>query len=154
MRWGYYAVRLVIVLVLLAAAGFLPSDRGPADRYRYREGDIARDRIVAPYDFRVEKDETSLRREQELAAASVAPVFAIDGRVSSDMLNRFALFEEKVLAVVMDPKTGPDERAEDLRTLGVPLSTDAAGALAAAGRARRVLDDLGAGCTRSTTPAS
>src|SRR5688572_23845758 len=96
-RWGYYAVRLLLVLVLLAVAAVLPTDRGVPERYRYREGEIARERVVAPYDFRVEKDEAALRQEQARAAAAVQPVFVVDPRVSGDMLGRFASFQERAL---------------------------------------------------------
>ena len=97
-RWRHFAVRLLFVGILLAVAGALPGGRGAPEKFRNREGDIARERVVAPYEFRVEKDEATLRREQEQAAAAVAPVFVVDPRVSSDMLNRFELFREKALA--------------------------------------------------------
>ncbi|MBI5711791.1 MAG: HDIG domain-containing protein [Candidatus Eisenbacteria bacterium] len=143
LRWGFFAVRALLVLVLLALAALLPSGRGAPDRFRYREGDIARDRVVAPYDFRVEKDEATLHREQAQAAAAVAPVFMVDTRVSSDMLGRFALFQEKALAVVLSPAVRPGDRADRVRALGVPLSEESADALAAPGRARRALRELG-----------
>ena len=80
LRWGYFVVRSLLLALLLLTAAALPSGHGSKDRFRYREGDITRDRVVAPYDFRVEKDETTLRREQAQAAAKVPPVFTIDPR--------------------------------------------------------------------------
>ena len=142
-RWGYYAVRITLVLVLLAAAAVLPAGRGVPDKYRYHEGEIARERVVAPYDFRVEKDEATLRHEQEQAAASIPPVFVVDARVPSEMLGRFATFQEKVLALVLDAGLDPGERATKIRGLGVPLSEESAAALSVPGRARRVLRELG-----------
>jgi putative nucleotidyltransferase with HDIG domain len=142
-RWGYFSVRVLLVAALLATAAALPGGRGPLQKYRYREGDIARDRVVAPYDFRVLKDEAALRREQEQAAAAEPPVFVVDARVSTESLNRFAVFQEQAIALVLDPGLGPSERAARLRTLGVPLSEENAGALSAPGRARRVLRELG-----------
>jgi hypothetical protein len=142
-RWGYFAVRLLLVAVLLATAALLSGGRSPLDRYRYREGDIARERVVAPYSFRVLKDEVTLRREQERAAAAKAPVFVVDTRVTSETLNRFASFQERALAIVLDPAARPAERATRLRALGVPLGEESASALAAPGRARRVLRELG-----------
>src|SRR5690348_15712284 len=106
MRWGYYGVRMLLVAVLVAVAA-LSIHPGPPDKFRYREGDIARERIVAPYDFRLEKDEPALRRQQEQAAAAVPPVFVVDSRVSAESLNRFALFQEKALALVLDPSLKP-----------------------------------------------
>ena len=142
-RWGYYAVRVLLVAVLLALAGVLPRGPRTPDRFRYREGEIARDRVVAPYDFRVEKDEVSLRREQQNAAAAIPPVFMVDARASSDVLSRFAAFREQALSAVLDPALPPEGRTERLRATGIPLTDEAAAALAAPGRARRSLDLLG-----------
>ncbi len=142
LRWGYFAVRLLLVGTLLAVAA-LPIGQGTHDRFRYREGDIVRERMVAPYDFRVEKDEATLRRQQELAASAVPPVFVVDARVSSEALSRFARFQERALAMVMDPNLRPADRAEQLRALGVPLSAESAEALTAPGRARHALRELG-----------
>ena len=77
-RWGYFGVRALLVVLVLAFAAFLPGGKRGGDRLHYREGDIARERVVAPYDFRVEKDEAALRREQAQAAAAVPPVFVVD----------------------------------------------------------------------------
>src|SRR5262245_31784270 len=142
LRWGYYAVRALLVVVLLASAAFLPRDGGPASRYRYREGDIARERVVAPYAFRVEKDEPTLRREQEAAAAAVPPVFVVDARLTSEMFARFTNFHEKALAIVLDPQLSLEERRVGVRALGVPLTAEAAAAITDEARARRVLDGL------------
>jgi putative nucleotidyltransferase with HDIG domain len=142
-RWGYFLVRLSLVGVLLGVAAALPGGPRIPDRFRLREGDIARERMVSPYDFRVEKDETTLRREQETAAAAVPPVYVVDPRVSSDMLNRFATFQERTLQVVMDPEMEPGAKIARMRALGVPLGEEAGEALTAPGRARRVLRELG-----------
>ena len=91
-RWAYYAVRLLLVVMLLGLAAALPGGTRGREKYRYHEGDIARERIVAPYAFRIDKDETTMRRQQELAAASVAPVFVVDARLSSEMYSRFGTF--------------------------------------------------------------
>uniref|UniRef100_A0A832I5I4 HDIG domain-containing protein n=1 Tax=Eiseniibacteriota bacterium TaxID=2212470 RepID=A0A832I5I4_UNCEI len=142
-RWRWWLQRAALVAVLLAAAALIPRGQGPADRWRYREGDIARERIVAPFDFRVEKDPAVLRREQQMAAAAVQPVFLVDARVSSDMLGRLASFQGRALEIVTDPSLRPAERVRRLRALGVPLSDESARALAAPGRARRALQLLG-----------
>ena len=142
-RWGHYAVRALLVLALLALSALLPTHPRVEEKYRYRLGDIARERVVAPYDFRVQKDEPSLRREQQTASASVAPVFVVDARVSSETLDRLAQYQERALQVVLDPGLAPPERVRRLQGLGVPLSEESARALAAPGRARRVLRDFG-----------
>jgi hypothetical protein len=143
LRWGYFGVRLLLVVSLLALAALLPGVRRGSDRLHYREGDIARERVVAPYDFRVEKDEAALRREQAQAAAAVPPVFVADPRVSAEMLARLGAFQEQAFGVVLSPGIKPADRAGRVRSLGVPLSEESAVALSAPGRARRALRELG-----------
>ena len=142
-RWGFHAARLLMVSVLLAAAALLPTGQGVLDKLRYREGDIARERVVAPADFRIQKDDVTLRREQEEAALAVPPVLVVDQRARTDALERWSAFQERALAVISDPDVGPRERVEKLRLLGVPLDASAADALSAPGRARRALTELG-----------
>jgi hypothetical protein len=146
-RWGHHGLRLLMVVVLLAAAAVLPTGQGGLDKLRYREGEIARERVVAPSDFRVQKDDVTLRREQEEAALAVPPVFVVDQRARTDALERWSGFQERALAVVSDPAVGPRERAEKLKLLGVPLDAAAADALSAPGRARRALSEVGAWLT-------
>jgi hypothetical protein len=136
-------VRVLLVLVLLGLAAGIPGSGRIRDKYRYNAGDIARERVVAPFDFRVQKEEGELRRQQQQAAAAVPPVFVVDTRISSETLNRFGTFQERVISVSAT-ETPPAERARQLRSLGVPLSDEAAQALAAPGRARRALRELGA----------
>jgi putative nucleotidyltransferase with HDIG domain len=142
-RWGYYAARIGLVVVLLAAAALLPTGHGPGDRLRLREGEIARERVVAPFDFRVQKDEATLRREQEEASLAVPPVFVADARAQSEMLNRWTAFQDRAIALVSDVRISPAGRAARMRTLGVSIDDDAAEALAATGRARRALQRVG-----------
>ena len=142
-RWGYYGVRTALVAGLLVLAALLPGGRS-LERFRYHLGDIARERIVAPFAFRVQKDDATLRREQATAAAAVPPVFVVDSRLSTETLGRFATFQEKVLGLVLDPSLSPVDRETRLRSLGVPLSADGAQALAAPNRSKRVLRELAA----------
>lgn len=147
-RWGYFGVRLAYVLILLGTAALLPGGNGVPAKYRYREGEIARERVVAPYDFRVEKDDGQLRLEQERAASAVPPVFVRDPRTASDALARFATFEGRSIAILQDASIGPTVRASQLRALGASLTDESLQALAAPGRARRVLTALGEWLTR------
>jgi putative nucleotidyltransferase with HDIG domain len=142
-RWGHHAARLAMVALLLAAAAVLPTGQGALERLRYRDGDIARERVVAPSDFRVQKDDATLRREQEEAALAVPPVFSIDQRARTDAAERWSAFQERALAIVSDPAVGAPERAEKFKLLGVTLEGDAAEALAVTGRARRALTEMG-----------
>jgi hypothetical protein len=141
LRWGYYAVRVALVVALLAVAAALPTGGGSSDRLRYREGDIARERIVAPYDFSVQKDEATLRREQEDAATAVPPVFVADPKVQSELLARWALFEDRALAVLADSRATPAQKAERFRALGVTLSEGTVDVLATPAKTRRAIED-------------
>ena len=141
-RWRFHAARLGMVLVLLLVAAVLPTGQGAVDKLRYREGDIARERVVAPSDFRIQKDEVTLRREQEEAALAVLPVFVADQRARTEALERWSGFQERALAVVSDPAVGPGERVEKLKVLGVPLDATGAEAISVPGRARRALTEL------------
>jgi putative nucleotidyltransferase with HDIG domain len=143
LRWRYLLPRAIYLLLLLATAAALPGGGRMRDKYRYREGDIARERVVAPYDFRVQKDETILRREQQQAAVTVPPAFVVDTRVSSEALARFATFQEKTMEIILVPNVDPAEGARRLRSLGAPLSEESARALLSPTRARRVLRELG-----------
>ena len=142
-RWGFHTARLLMVVVLLVVAAVLPTGQGAVDKLRYREGDIARERVVAPNDFRIQKDDITLRREQEEAALAVLPVFVVDLRARTDALERWSAFQERALAVVSDPAVGPRERAEKLKLLGVPLDAAASEALSTPSRARRAITELG-----------
>ncbi len=146
-RWGFHAARMLMVAALLVVAAVLPTGQGAIDKLRYREGDIARERVVAPNDFRIQKDDVTLRREQEEAALAVPPVFVVDQRARTEAIERWSAFQERALAVVSDPAVGPTERGEKLKLLGVPLDPAAIEALSAPGRARRALTEMGAWLT-------
>lgn len=142
-RVRYFLVRILLVALLLALVALLPGAQGGQDQLRYHEGDISRERVVAPYDFRIEKDEAVLRREQTLAEKSVPPLYFVDPRASSYMLGRFGAFQDSVLQVVADPTLRTTERVDRLRGLGVPLSLETARVLASPSRARQMLVLLG-----------
>ncbi len=136
-----------MVVALLVVAAVLPTGQGAIDKLRYREGDIARERVVAPNDFRIQKDDVTLRREQEEAALAVPPVFVVDQRARTEAIERWSAFQERALAVVSDPAVGPTERGEKLKLLGVPLDPAAIEALSAPARARSALTEIGAWLT-------
>jgi len=131
------------VAILLVAAAALPTGRGQWDRLRLREGEIARERVVAPYDFPVQKDDATLRREQEEAGNSVPPVLVVDARAQAEVLNRWVSFEEHAIALLDDEHASNADRIASLKGLGVTLEGDAAAAFAAPGRSRRTLNELG-----------
>src|SRR5205814_7454447 len=69
--WARIA-RRVLAAVLVIAAGVLafPQTR-LTGHYPYRQGQTAREPVVAPFDFQVLKDEVALEREREAATGAV-----------------------------------------------------------------------------------
>ncbi len=135
--WGHWARRALLAAVVIAAAvlafpQFHPSGSG------YHVGDIARERVVAPFDFHVKKDMPTLAHERDLAALAVPPVAARDARVWLDVEGRFASFEEGVTSAGARADD-PAEREAMLRQLGVSLPAETYHTLATPGRAPRVL---------------
>ena len=128
--------------------------RARCDRLRYREGDIARERVVAPYDFRVEKDDATLRREQEEPA--LAGAARVRGRPRASYRRARALRRRsrsgrsRVVARSAPRRAGAG--ASSCALLGVPLERRAAEALAAAGpRAPRARPSWAAWLARDPT---
>src|SRR5438128_11992527 len=72
-RWGYYAVRVLLVAVLLVVAGARPGGPRPPARRPYRAGESARARGIAPFAFPGGQDGIALRPEQQSAAAARPP---------------------------------------------------------------------------------
>src|SRR5688500_10659353 len=66
--WGVVARRLLLA-VLVVVVGVLVSPQNRTGGYaRYRVGDVSRDRVTAPFDFRVRKSEVALEHERQAAA--------------------------------------------------------------------------------------
>jgi putative nucleotidyltransferase with HDIG domain len=133
-------VRRALLAVLVVVTGVLsfpqPSQQGPG----YRVGEVARERLTAPFDFQIRKDEVTLARERESAARAVPPVLRREAGVWNDVQGRFASFAERATAVVERTPAGAERQAK-LRQLGVPLTADAYAALASPARATRVFDE-------------
>jgi putative nucleotidyltransferase with HDIG domain len=136
--WGRWVRRALLSLVVVAAGVFAFPQIHPAG-LGYHPGDIARERVVAPFDFHVQKDEAALAHERELAGLAVPPVAVHDPRVWVDVEGRLTSFDEGVNAATARASEAPEREAQ-LRQLGVSLPPDAFRALAAAGRAPRILD--------------
>ncbi len=127
---------LVVVCGVLAFREPRVASRG------YLAGDVAREKVTAPFDFHIRKDEVVLARERDQAARDVPPVLSRDPRVAADAAGRLAGFREQVLAIGARD-IAPAERQALLRQLRVPLPPTAYPALASPGRAERVLDAAG-----------
>jgi putative nucleotidyltransferase with HDIG domain len=135
--WGGWLQRLLLSgIVVVAGVASFPQLR-PAGT-AYRVGDISRERVTAPFDFHVRKDDAVLARERDAAALAVPPVVASDQRVWDDARRRFASFSEGATSILAR-NVDPDERQALLRQLGAPLPAETYAALSAPTRATRVL---------------
>jgi len=77
-------------------------------------GQVAREEIVAPYDFVVLKSENTLERERTAAAEQVVPVFRFDEAVQTVSRTSFGDFLSRVYEI----RGGPEPRRQKLDMLG------------------------------------
>jgi hypothetical protein len=136
--WGRYLRRVLLGLIVLVAGTLAFPQRG--GRSGYEVGDVARDRVLAPFDFHIRKDEALLTRERDAAAREVPPVFQREPRVEVDVTQRFTGFRQNV-GSALDRGSPGAEREALLRQLGVALPSETFAALASPGRAGRVLEN-------------
>jgi hypothetical protein len=118
-------VHRVLLAVLVVAAGVLSFPQPRTQGSSYQVGDVARERVTAPFDFHIRKDEAELRRERDVAARAIPPVLRRDPRIWVDAQGRYASFAEGAASIMV--RTGPGaERQALLRQLGVPLTAEEA----------------------------
>ena len=139
--WGRW-VRRALLAVLVVTAGVLAFPQPRMQGSGYQLGDVARERLAAPFDFRIKKDEAVLAREREAAARAIPPVLKRDARVWGDVRGRYASFVEGAKGVLARTQPGAERQAL-LRQLGATLTADAYAALSSPGRAERVFDEMG-----------
>jgi len=93
----------------------------PGGRVALQVGQVAREDIVAPFDFNVLKSDEGLREERAMAEASVVPVFRATPSVQDAARKRFGDF----LAAVYRLRAGSEsdrQKLEMIGQLGVALS--------------------------------
>ena len=137
-RWVRRALLAVLVVTVGVVAFPQPSTRGAGVQI----GEVARERVTAPFDFRIRKDEALLTRERDAAARAIPPVLRHEPRVWNDVRGRYASFVEGATSVIGRTQAGAERQAL-LRQLGVPLPADAYAALSSPARAARLLDEAG-----------
>ena len=148
------AVRTNIVLWLTMVAVFLvllelmfPA-AVPGSGVELSIGQIAREEIVAPFDFDVLKPADELSDERELAANGVVLVYRLDEGVQAEQRRRLGEFLSRAFRI----RSGPEstlQKQDMLGQLGVALSettrqilADPAGAVGVEDSAREVLNAL------------
>ncbi len=109
------SLAFIIVLELLFPRAL------PETGVELQVGQVAREEIVAPYDFDVLKAEDKLEQERTAAAEQVVPVFRLDETVQTASRTSFGDFLTRVYEI----RGGPEprqQRRDMLGQLGVVLS--------------------------------
>ena len=135
--------RQVVLTGVLLVIGFLVllelvfPGATPGRGYELTVGQIAREDIVAPFDFEVLKSEEELEEERAAAAAGVLPVYEYRDDVQTEQRKRFGEFLTKIYEI----RTGDEPEAQRFDMLGqlsVPLSEATRRILLDEDRAERV----------------
>ncbi len=125
------SVAFIIVLELLFPRAL------PETGVELQVGQVAREEIVAPYDFDVLKSEDALEQERTAAAEQVVPVFRLHDGVQTVSRTSFGDFLTRVYEI----RAGTEprqQRLDMLGQLGVVLSESTRGILLNEGRADAV----------------
>ncbi len=101
------------VLVLLLLEVLFPRPV-PGGRTALQVGQVAREDVVAPFDFDVLKSAEALRDERAMAEAGVVPVFRLDPAAQENARKRFGDF----LTAVYRIRSGPERERQKLDMLG------------------------------------
>ena len=112
-------VLLVVAFLVLLELVFPGAT--PVKSHDLSVGQIAREDVVAPFDFDVLKSEQELEEERRAAEAGVLPVYEYRDEVRTEQRKRFGDFLTKIYEI----RTGEEpesQRFEMLGQLSVPLS--------------------------------
>ena len=148
------AARTKIVLGLVTVVAFLVllelifPGAVPGSGVELTIGQVAREEIVAPFDFKVLKPADDLEAERALAASDVVPVYDLNEGVQSEQRRRLG----ELLSRIYSVRGGPEstrQKQDMLGQLGVALSettrqilADPAEAVTVEESAREVLNAL------------
>lgn len=128
----------IAVAFAVAACLTFPMDR-PSVGPEYQVGAVQKETVIAPFTFKVLKDQTELRRERADAAAAVPPVFDYDDAATARVTARFDSFLAAAERIRGAKNLSPLSRRLALGRLDVPLSEGARNAILAAPRRDDVL---------------
>jgi putative nucleotidyltransferase with HDIG domain len=127
--WG-----LFMVVVFLALLERMFPAAVPGSGIELSAGNVAREDIVAPFDFEVLKSEDQLEEERNVAEAVTAPVYVFEESVQVEQRRRLADLLDKIYAI----RNGTESERQKFEMLG-QLS------VALSDSAREVLLDQAAG---------
>jgi putative nucleotidyltransferase with HDIG domain len=126
-RPGFWIERAFMFLVLLALINILYPVR-PAVRTVPKERDIAREDIIAPYTFFVQKSEEVLARERQSAADGVPTVVNFDQERTNESISAFRSFLSEVSRIAKEGRPMP-EAIEEIRSMNPGLTAEAISSL-------------------------
>lgn len=112
---------LLLVAALLIILELLFPPAAPGTGAGFEEGHVARDEVVAPFDFDVLKTEGELADEREWEAAQVLPVFEYDTTEQTERRKRFGEFLTRVYGIRSGTESDR-QKLDMLGQLGIALS--------------------------------
>ena len=109
---SFWTISTLILLMLLSA---LLAPKKQISQYNYQVGDITRMDIIAPYDFDILKQQSTIAREQNEAKKKVAFVFTLEESIESDQIDRTELFFQ--MAKTLEQRYGKYQYSQQVRRL-------------------------------------
>jgi putative nucleotidyltransferase with HDIG domain len=112
---------VVMIVVFIVLLELIFPAAVPGSGIELSIGQIAREEVVAPFDFDVLRPVDELEQEREHAASVVAPVYHIDEGVQNEQRRRLGEFLSRAFGI----RNGPEserQKLDMLGQLGIPLS--------------------------------
>ncbi|MFQ5905908.1 MAG: HD family phosphohydrolase [bacterium] len=128
LRWhssgsGFWIERALMFLVVLAIFNLLYPGR-PVLQKVPKQGDIAKENVIAPFTFFIQKPEEELEKERQAAADAVPTVLEFDADRTNKIISEFKSFLSKVSSISKEPKPIQDV-IEEISSINPALSAEA-----------------------------
>lgn len=94
---SFWTISALVVLVLFSA---FMAPKKQTHQYNYQVGDITRMDIIAPYDFDILKQQSTILKEQSEALKKVPFVFTVDNQIVGEQIDRTKLFFQMAKTLV------------------------------------------------------
>ena len=120
---SFWTISTLVVLMLLSA---FMAPKKQTYQYNYQVGDITRMDIIAPYDFDILKQQSTIQREQNEAKKKVPFVFSEEESVVNEQIDHTELFFQ--MAKTLEQRYGKYQYSQQVRRLQ-RFSTDDLNAL-------------------------
>ena len=120
---GFWTERAAMFFIVLAMVNVLYPAR-PALQKVPKEGDIAREDVIAPFTFFIQKSQAKLEREWKSATAAVPTVLDFDLDRTNKIISDFKSFLSKVSSIAKQGKP-IREAIEEISALNPAMSAEA-----------------------------